>query len=123
VHRALSVIEAIGWISSLVLLATLVKQIAKQWREGTKGVSKWLFVGQVAASFGFVVYSAFQHNRVFVVTNSLILLSAIVGVVIWWRSSRTEVQRGVRAPIGNDAHARGPRPRESSRAGARRGEA
>ena len=42
--------DVIGWLSSIVLLATLVTQIGKQWKMGTKGVSKWLFIGQLAAS-------------------------------------------------------------------------
>ena len=48
------VTELIGWASSAILLATLVRQVRKQWREGTsEGVSRWLFVGQTAASAGF----------------------------------------------------------------------
>jgi MtN3 and saliva related transmembrane protein len=76
-------IDALGWFSSLVLLATIVNQILKQWREGsTQGVSRWLFVGQTAASVGFTVYSALLHNWVFTVTNAALLVSAIVGWVI-----------------------------------------
>ena len=46
--------EMIGWASSLILLATLIKQVYKQWSDGTsEGISKWLFVGQLAASVGF----------------------------------------------------------------------
>ena len=46
-------IEIIGWASSLILLATLVKQVYKQWSEGTgEGISQWLFLGQLAASIG-----------------------------------------------------------------------
>lgn len=75
--------ELVGWISSLVLLATIVSQIAKQWRErSAEGVSRLLFLGQIAASLGFTLYSWLVHNWVFVVTNGLLLVSAIVGAVM-----------------------------------------
>jgi MtN3 and saliva related transmembrane protein len=76
-------IDALGWLSSLVLLATIVNQIHKQWRERrAQGVSRWLFIGQTAASVGFTVYSALLHNWVFTVTNAALLVSAIVGWII-----------------------------------------
>ncbi len=79
----------IGWVATVVLLATLVRQIAKQAKErNAEGVSTWLFVGQISASLLFVVYSALVGNVVFVVTNSLILLTAIVGQVIVSRNKR-----------------------------------
>lgn len=72
--------DIVGWISSLVLLATIVSQIAKQWRERSgKGVSVWLFIGQAVASLGFTAYSFMLKNWVFTVTNALMLLSGIVG--------------------------------------------
>jgi uncharacterized protein with PQ loop repeat len=72
--------EAIGWVSSLVLLVTIVAQITKQWNERSgKGVTVWLFIGQAGASLGFSVYSFLLRNWVFTVTNALMLLSAIVG--------------------------------------------
>lgn len=75
--------DVIGWISSIVLLITIVSQIAKQWRERSgKGVSTWLFIGQAAASLGFTVYSALIANWVFTVTNGLMLLSAILGWIL-----------------------------------------
>ena len=82
--------DVIGWLSSIVLLATLVTQIGKQWKMGTKGVSKWLFIGQLAASIGFVVYSVSTKNLVFVVTNSLILVSALIGAASWFRNRNRE---------------------------------
>lgn len=83
--------EIIGWVSSLILLATLVKQVHKQWREGTsEGVSKWLFAGQTAASVGFTVYSFLVKNWVFVVTNALLLVNALVGWVILFRNKKEE---------------------------------
>lgn len=76
-------IELLGWFSSLVLLTTIISQIAKQWREGSgKGVSRWLFVGQSTASLGFTVYSAVLRNWVFTLTNGALFLSGIVGLLV-----------------------------------------
>jgi MtN3 and saliva related transmembrane protein len=83
--------ELIGWASSVILLLTIGKQIHKQWiTQSSAGVSKWLFIGQLGASLGFMIYSYLLHNRVFVATNALMALSAIVGVwiVIYQRSRR-----------------------------------
>lgn len=75
--------ELIGWTSSLILLATIVTQIHKQWEErSSTGVSKWLFIGQLVASGGFTAYSYLVGNWVFVVTNALMAMSAIVGWVV-----------------------------------------
>ena len=72
--------EAIGWVSSVVLVLTIGKQIWKQWQAGTsEGVSRWLFLGQIAASVGFTIYSWLVHNWVFVVTNALMLVNALLG--------------------------------------------
>lgn len=77
--------EYVGWASSVILLCTLVKQVYKQWKEGTKeGVSKWLFTGQLAASIGFTVYSVLTGNVVFIVTNSLLVLNSIVGIALYY---------------------------------------
>lgn len=86
--------EAIGWLSSAVLLVTIGQQVFKQWHEGTsKGVSRWLFVGQMLASAGFTLYSWLVHNWVFVVTNALMLLSAILGYAIVLKHRRRERRR------------------------------
>lgn len=80
-------VELIGWLSALILLATIIRQVYKQWHDkATGGVSKWLFVGQLAASFGFTVYSWLLENWVFVVTNLLIFFSSIVGELIYLRN-------------------------------------
>ncbi|TYT27055.1 hypothetical protein FZO89_12735 [Luteimonas viscosa] len=72
--------DIIGWLASAILLATLVRQIRKQVEDGTgAGVSRWLFIGQSLASVGFIAYSVLLDNWVFIVTNSCILLTAIVG--------------------------------------------
>jgi MtN3 and saliva related transmembrane protein len=65
-------VEAIGWVSSAILVVTIGKQVFKQWNDDTsKGVSTWLFIGQLAASVGFLIYSMLVRNWVFVVTNAL----------------------------------------------------
>ncbi|MDB4930392.1 MAG: hypothetical protein JWM10_2876 [Myxococcaceae bacterium] len=76
----------IGWASSVVLVLTIFSQVRKQWRsKQTGGVSHWLYAGQIVASLGFTVYSAMVHDRVFVITNSVLLVSAVVGLVIYLR--------------------------------------
>jgi MtN3 and saliva related transmembrane protein len=76
--------ELIGWVSSLVLLATLMRQVYTQWQSRTAaGVSRWLFVGQLAASTGFALYSWLLGNWVFLVTNIALLATAIAGEVIY----------------------------------------
>jgi uncharacterized protein with PQ loop repeat len=85
------VTEAIGWISSVILLLTIAKQVHKQWHDGTsEGVSRWLFLGQLAASAGFTVYSWLIHNWVFVATNALMVVNGVVGLWITSRQRRTE---------------------------------
>ncbi len=74
-------IEIIGWASSIILLITLVKQVYKQWKEGTgEGISKWLFAGQVCASVGFTVYSYLVGNWVFTITNAVLTVNNLVGL-------------------------------------------
>ena len=85
--------ELIGWCSSFMLVLTIGKQVYKQWQEGTsEGVSKWLFIGQMSASLGFTVYSWLVNNWVFVVTNSVMLLSGLVGLGIVLHHRRRERQ-------------------------------
>jgi uncharacterized protein with PQ loop repeat len=75
--------ELIGWISSFILVVTIAKQVYKQWKEGkSEGVSKWLFVGQIAASIGFAVYSYLVWSPVFIFTNSLMVLNGIACLAI-----------------------------------------
>ncbi|HMI95033.1 MAG TPA: hypothetical protein VK479_00885 [Micropepsaceae bacterium] len=82
--------DLIGWAAAAILLLTLGRQVYTQWRDRTsKGVSRWLFVGQCAASAGFVIYSWLLQNWVFVVTNALILMTAVGGEVIYLRNRRT----------------------------------
>ena len=79
-------IEVIGWVSSFILLLTLVKQVHKQWKERTsEGVSKWLFLGQLVASVGFTTYSYLVGNWVFMVTNGLLTINNIIGIYLYFR--------------------------------------
>lgn len=82
--------DVVGWLASAILLATLVRQIAAQMRDpDARGVSRWLFIGQSAASIGFIVYSVLVDNLVFIVTNSCILATALMGQgCLWWRRRR-----------------------------------
>ena len=113
-----SMTEVIGWVSSFVLVLTIGKQVYKQWKSGSsEGVSKWLFVGQMTASTGFTLYSVLVHNWVFVVTNSLMLVSAVVGGVIVLkhrRAARRGTQRQAGRQSSSEAVARaGPAPQGS----------
>jgi MtN3 and saliva related transmembrane protein len=79
----------IGWGASAILIATLARQVIVQWRKRTvEGVSSWLFVGQLAASIGFTIYSWLVGNAVFVFTNSVLLLTAVIGQLIYRRNRR-----------------------------------
>ena len=83
--------ELIGWTSSVILLLTIGKQVHKQWESGTaEGVSTWLFTGQMAASFGFAIYSWLVDNKVFVFTNSLMVVNGLLGWIIVQRNRRRE---------------------------------
>ena len=78
-------IEAIGWISSIILLLTLARQVYKQWKTGTvEGVSKWLFIGQLLTSTGFTIYSYLIGNWVFIVTNFLLVLNSLAGIALYF---------------------------------------
>lgn len=89
--------EVVGWVSSGILVLTIAKQVYKQWQEGSsEGVSKWLFVGQMAASLGFTVYSWLVSNWIFVVTNALMLCNGLLGLLIVLHHRR----RGRAAGVG-----------------------
>ena len=82
-------IEVIGWASSLILIVTIAKQVHKQWSDHTSaGVSTWLFVGQLAASVGFTIYSLLVHNWVFAVTNGIMVVNGLLGYAITARHKR-----------------------------------
>lgn len=90
--------EVIGWLASVILVVTIAKQVYKQWHDGTsEGVSTWLFVGQLAASVGFTIYSLLLGNWVFSVTNGLMVINGLLGYAITVRHRRRrarESQRG-----------------------------
>jgi MtN3 and saliva related transmembrane protein len=82
-------VELIGWMSSAVLLATITRQVYTEWKtESTSGVSHWLFIGQVTASSGFTIYSLLLHNWVYVVSNIALLITAVIGQIIYKRNKR-----------------------------------
>ena len=97
--------ELIGWAASAILVFTIGKQVYKQWHDHTsEGVSKWLFIGQTTASVLFTVYSWMVKNWVFVVTNALMLVNALLGMAITARHRRHGDKRrlaaGQRAAAG-----------------------
>ena len=81
--------DLLGWAASAVLVATLARQTWRQWKDpDPRGVSHWLFAGQITASAGFVAYSWLVGNWVFIVTNAVILATAIVGGLVDLRARR-----------------------------------
>ena len=81
--------ELIGWTSSAILVATIAWQVYKQWESGnSEGVSTLLFIGQMVASVGFAVYSWLVDNKVFVFTNSLMVVNGLLGYAIVVRNRR-----------------------------------
>jgi MtN3 and saliva related transmembrane protein len=86
--------DLIGWASALILILTISRQVYTQWRtRSTSGVSHWLFIGQCAASIGFIVYSVLVENWVFVAANSFILLTAVVGQGVYLRNRHIEQRK------------------------------
>ena len=87
-------IEIIGWASSLILVITVAKQVHKQWQDRTSaGVSTWLFVGQLAASVGFTIYSLLVRNWVFAVTNGIMVVNGLLGYAITARHKKKDEGR------------------------------
>ena len=83
--------ELIGWAAATILLLTIGRQVFTEWRDqSTRGLSRWLFLGQLTASAGFVIYSWLLKNWVFVVTNSLLLATAALGQWVFMRNKRRE---------------------------------
>jgi MtN3 and saliva related transmembrane protein len=88
-NDALQGVDVIGWVSSLILVLTLGKQVRKQWQtRDSGGVSTWLFVGQLAASVGFATYSFLLENWVFLTTNLLLVINALLGQWVTLRNRR-----------------------------------
>ena len=85
--------EIVGWVAALILILTTSRQVYTEWRErSTRGLSKWLFAGQLVASAGFIVYSWLENNWVFVVTNAVMLVTAALGQWIYFRNKRLETR-------------------------------
>ncbi len=79
--------ELIGWCSSLILLLTIGRQVYTQWKtHSSVGVSRWLFVGQLAASTGYTIYSLLLHNWVFATSNIALLVTAVIGQALFLRN-------------------------------------
>jgi MtN3 and saliva related transmembrane protein len=86
----LSGIDVLGWFSSLILVITLGWQVRKQWlSRDSGGVSVWLFIGQLAASCGFSFYSYLLGNWVFLATNLLMVMNALLGQWVTMRNRRS----------------------------------
>ncbi len=103
--------DAIGWVSSGILVLTVGNQVYKQWKSKTsQGVSRWLFVGQLAASIGFVIYSWMLESWVFVATNSLMVANALAGATIVYlqrrRGAPRSAERRGQGPAGVQVSAR-----------------
>ena len=95
----------IGWAAAVVLLLTIGSQTWKQHRARTaRGVSLWLFAGQIAASTGFLIYAARIGDAVFVVTNVLLIASAIVGLALVIRNRRLDAEADGEAEARDERH-------------------
>jgi len=87
--------DLVGWSAAAVLLLTIGRQVFTEWRDrSTRGLSRWLFVGQLTASIGFVIYSWILGNWVFLATNLLMLVTAGIGQWIYLRNKRHETGEG-----------------------------
>ncbi len=90
--------ELIGWCSSLILLLTIGRQVYTQWKtHSSVGLSRWLFVGQLAASTGYTIYSFLLHNWVFATSNIALLATAVIGQTLFLRNRRREEREGSRS--------------------------
>jgi MtN3 and saliva related transmembrane protein len=95
-------VELIGWASSAVLLATIMRQVYTQWKtKSTAGVSHWLFIGQLTASIGYTLYSYLLHNWVFLTSNVVLLLTAIFGQCLYLHNKKAPKATDRRAPPGS----------------------
>lgn len=87
--------QLVGWTASAILLVTLASQVRTQWiTRSTQGVSRRLFLGQSAASVGFLTYSALVGDTVFIFTNTCILLTAAIGQFVYRRNRRMDRKTG-----------------------------
>lgn len=85
--------DLVGWLSSVILVMTILVQVHRQWSEGSsEGVSVWLFIGQGVASLGFLTYSVMIASWVFVVTNATTALASVAGIAIMQLHRRREAR-------------------------------
>src|SRR5580704_7368956 len=93
--QTVNFIDLIGWTSSVILLATIGRQVYTQWKtRATAGVSKWLFIGQLTASTGYTIYSVLLHNWVFMTSNIALLCTAVVGEALFLKNRRAAGPQG-----------------------------
>ncbi|HXG95012.1 MAG TPA: PQ-loop domain-containing transporter [Blastocatellia bacterium] len=75
--------EWLGWTAAIILVVTLFAQVRKNLKEKRlKGVNPMLYYGQAIASLCFTIYSISIGSIIFVITNSLVLLSAMIGIYL-----------------------------------------
>ena len=87
--------QLIGWAASGILVATIGWQVAKQWREDTsRGVSIWLFGGQITANALFLTYAALTGDMVFMVANALLLVTSLLGLGLKFHHNRARARAG-----------------------------
>jgi MtN3 and saliva related transmembrane protein len=99
---ASSAVDLIGWASSAVLLATIMRQVYTQWKtKSCVGLSKWLFIGQLTASVGYTVYSLLLHNWVFASSNIALLCTAVLGQILYVKNKHNASSG---APTGAAEH-------------------
>jgi len=76
-------VEWVGWAAASIMVFTLYAQVLKNIKEKKlKGVNPLLYYGQAAASLGFIIYSSSISSWVFVITNALALVSAVIGIYL-----------------------------------------
>ena len=79
----------VGLASSIILLLTISRQVHTQWKSrATAGMSKWLFIGQLAASVGFALYAWMLGNWIFLATNLMLIVAALIGEGIYLHNRR-----------------------------------
>ncbi|MCA3218545.1 MAG: hypothetical protein ING59_08305 [Burkholderiales bacterium] len=94
--------DLLGWTATAIPLVTIARQVYSQWRQrSTQGVRSWLFIGQLAASTGFLIYSYLLGNWVFVVSKAALLVTAALGQWIFWHNRRREERQGRLAQGGS----------------------
>lgn len=90
----------VGWSASVVVVVTTIGQIYKQWQaHSSKGVSPFLFVGNVLASLLFLNYAIMIKNVVYEVTNSVMVLASVCGLALLIHQRRLDKPTGHATPV------------------------